>query len=124
MELRGAMKILLTILLLAQVQTSHFVRPPFPRTGDLVRQGRIPKHYAGEFTVSKSGKWTLDYRKFYDADYTFGKIPVSCAFRDRKETGFSNKEPIYDVDESYDHITLQAKVGSHWWYECKIAAPK
>ena len=71
-----------------------------------------------------SGRYTVDYNKFYPADYLSIKIPAACSFRDHKVDVSGNEKPIYDVDESYDHITVQAEPGSHWWYSCTIAVPK
>lgn len=114
------------ILLLLLAQLSHFVRPHFPERRDFMTcQCKVLSPFVGEFTMPRSGTYTLDYTKLYPGNYN-GTLPVAAppAFDDRKKPGHGNQTPIYDVDESYDHITVQAKPGTKWFYTIVIAVPK
>lgn len=68
--------------------------------------------------------YTVRYRDLHPADYNSKKFPVVPQFCDHKGCDGGNQEPIYDIDESYDHITVKAKPGTHWWYTITIAVPK
>jgi hypothetical protein len=110
----------------APVQETHgFVRPHFPQRRELTTCGCMIVVYRQEFTVPKTGEYTVDYKSFYPGKYD-GKTVIATPpnFRDRKREGTSNKAPIYDVDQGLDHITVKAKPGTHWWYSFYVAIPK
>jgi hypothetical protein len=106
------------ILILAQLQISHFQRLPMPQGREWISEQRVPVTYQGDFVLPKSGRWTIDYQKLYPGDYT--KIPTRCMFQDLTDS----KAPFYDVDESYDHITIQSKHGHRFHWSCTIAVRK
>lgn len=114
--------LLVIVMLFAQVQVSHFVRPTMPARSEWKNYRAL--EYDEEFTVPKSGKFTLEYDQLYPATYDGKTVLASPTFRDRKEAGFGNQVVIYDIDESFDHITIQAKRGVHLWYHIIIAVPK
>jgi hypothetical protein len=113
---------ILLLILFAQLQVSHFVRPVMPHSHEWTKFDKY--EYQGDFVLPKSGKWILRYESLYPGKYDGQSVLASCAFDDRIKPGYGNQIPIYDIDESYDHISVQAKPGSHWWYSCTIAVRK
>lgn len=129
------------ILILAQLQLSHFERLHMPAGREWVNQHKQPLKCVGEFIMPSSG-YTLHYKDLGTIklgsgtvsscdggaqppqDYGKKDIPVAPQFCDHESCAGGNQEPIYDVDESYDHITVKAKPGTHWWYTVTIAVPK
>ena len=117
------MRLTIIILLLAQLQVSHFKRPDFPGIQQMLDSHRHPRIFRGKFTMPQGG-YTIFYRDLFRADYMGGKVPVVPQFCDHWPCDGGNQNPIYDVDESYDHITVKAKPGTKWWYIVTIAVQK
>lgn len=118
---------MLTILLLAQM---YFLRPHFPERVEVKRCDCKVLNYHGQFIMPKNGMYTLNYETFYPGNYGPYVEPLSHPlaaaprFDDRKKPGHGNQIPIYVADEYYDHITVKANPGTHWWYTIMIAVPK
>lgn len=117
---------LVFILILAQIHITHFIRPHFPqRAEDYKKCECRVLTYIGDFVMPKNGQYLLEYKKLYPATFD-GKTIVADApiFDDRLKPGHGNQLPIYDIDEGLDHVTVQARPGSHWWYTVRIAVPR
>lgn len=118
--------VLLVSLLFGQVQTSHFDRLPYPE-GKLFPSLHLKNvSFQGAFTMPERhwwnfwvtpGQWTIDYQKLAPGDYN--KIPVRCSFIDLTDRA----TPIYDIDEWYDHITIQSEPGHNFSWNCTMAVP-
>lgn len=118
---------MLTILVLLFAQ-AHFERPHMPSGKEWVTQKRAPLKCAGDFVMPLVGQHTIRYAHLVcegnvKPPQDYKDTPVAPQFCDRKECR-GNKEPIYVVDESYDHIIVRAKAGTHWWYTVLMAVPK
>jgi len=109
---------------------AQFVRPTMPHgrewadckktaSGISCKWQRL--EYGGEFTVPKSGTYSLNYQSLYPAKYDGKTVKAVAQFCDNKGCTRANKAIITVADESYTHITIKAKPGSHWWYVCVIA---
>jgi hypothetical protein len=110
---------LMTFLLFAQA----FIRPHMPIAHEKVDCKCIELNYQGDFVMPKDG-YRLDYQKFYPGTYDGTVIRASPTFDDQLKPGHGNQLAISVLDESYDHITVKAKQGSHWHYTVTIAVPK
>lgn len=109
---------LIVVFLLAQA----FVRPTLPKGKEWVTKNLRPLAYQGNFTVPKSGQWTLKYESLYPGTYDGKILKASPQFCETPECN-GNRTPIYVVEESYDHITVKAKPDTKWFYSCIIAIP-
>lgn len=109
------------IFILAQL--SHFVRPTFPRAMEWETKHKIQQTYEGSFVMPTSGKYTLEYLKIHAGPYDGKTVLAIPAFSDNAESK-GNQLPIYDIDESFDHVTVKSKPGSTWWYKLYLAVPK
>lgn len=119
---------MITLLLFAQIAVSHFVRLPMPAGKEWVTTHRQPLKCEGDFVMPASGKYTLRYTTLScdlgKPPQEYRNVPVAPLFCEHKDCAGGNQEPIYDVDESYDHITVQSKPGTHWWYAIVMAVSK
>jgi hypothetical protein len=135
------MKILLVVaLIFAQSQTSQFVRPTFPRAKQWKEQHKRPVGRQIDFVMPLSGSYTFEYQKIYPCTYdgeTCKAIPQFCDHHDmqlvpdrRGEWSLlfscygANHAAIYDVNESLDHITVEAKPGTQWRFNLLLAVPE
>lgn len=112
---------MLTLILFLQL--SHFIRPVFPKGMEWHGLHRVMLSYEGSFVMPKSGTYTLDYLKIHAGPYDGKTVLAIPQFCDNAECK-GNQLPIYDVDESFDHITVKSKPGSTWWYRLSLAVPK
>ena len=80
--------------------------------------------FEADFTVPKSGIYTINYAPFYPGNYD-GKSTIAATpeFDDRMSPGHGNQIPIQEVEEGFDHFTIKTKPGSHWWYRLIVAVP-
>jgi hypothetical protein len=136
------MRILLAIaLLFAQVQTSTFVRPTFPHDFEWKAQHKKSVIRQVDFVMPASGERRFDYQEIYPCTYdgdTCKAIPQECdhhdvqLVREKKKGDWSllptcdggNQKPIYDIEESYDHVTLKAEPGTMWRFFLILAVPE
>jgi hypothetical protein len=109
------------VFILAQL--SHFVRPPLPAARGWLKAGKEPMTLDGSFVMPRSGKYTLRYENIHAGPYDGKTVLAIPQFCDNAECK-GNQLPIYDIDESYDHITVKGKPGSTWWYHLYLAVPK
>jgi hypothetical protein len=77
----------------------------------------------GSFQMPKSGTYTLDYTKLHGGPYDGKTVLAVAQFCDNADCK-GNQLPIYDIDESYNHVTVKSKPGSKWWYILSLAVPK
>lgn len=132
-------RLLIFVLLFAQAQISHFVRPTFPKNWEWVDQHKKPLIRDVDFTIPDSGTKTFYYQDIFSCTYdgeTCKALPVFCDHhemefsRDRKgkwnlipACRIANQEPIYDIDESLDRITVTAKPGTMWRFLLLLCVP-
>lgn len=129
---------LVFVLLFAQT-VSHFVRPHMPIAKEWKTMHKAPVVKEGDFVIPASGQYRIDYQQIHPCKYDGDTCRAAIAFCDHfeQETHFDkdgkplkvtrcpggNQVPIYDVDESYDHITVMSTPGMRWWYSVTIAVP-